>query len=243
MQDSRTLGQSNSRLKRGFDRVATALAIAAALGVWGCGGRPTSASVPPSSPPPTPISVTVTPNSVTVLRDSTQAFTAKVTGTSNTAVTWSLEESSGGTIDSAGLYTPPQSGAGTFYVIATSQANSAAFGVAAVTVPMPQITISPAAATLRPDGTRLFGATVSGLTNTAVNFTIQESAGGADQQRRTLYSAGCRRFLSCRRHQRRRNGGQRERYRYRDDLFQCIYVHHRESQRCARHAHRHLATE
>ena len=127
---------------------------------------------------PSLISVTVTPNSVTVLRDATQAFTAKVTGTTNTAVTWSVEESSGGTIDSAGLYTPPQNGAGTFHVVATSQANSAAVGAAVVTVPMPQVTIDPVVVTLHPDGTQTFAATVSGLTNPAVNFTIQESAGG-----------------------------------------------------------------
>jgi len=152
-----------------------ALTIAAAFGLWGCGGSSTSS---PAPTPPSLISVTVTPDSVTVLRDATQAFTAKITGTTNTAVTWSVEESSGGTIDSAGLYTPPQNGAGTFNVIATSQANSAAVGAAVVIVPMPQVTIDPAAVTLRPAGTRTFAATVSGLTNTAVNFTIQESAGG-----------------------------------------------------------------
>jgi hypothetical protein len=43
---------------------------------------------------------------------------------------------------------------------------------------MPQITISPVAATVHPGGTRTFAATVSGLTNTAINFTVQESAGG-----------------------------------------------------------------
>jgi Bacterial Ig-like domain (group 2)/Galactose oxidase, central domain/Kelch motif len=174
MQNSQTLGRSNSLMNPGFHRIAMALTIAAALGVWGCGGSSTSSS----SPPPSLINVTVTPNSVTVLRDSTQAFTAKVTGTTNTAVTWNVEESSGGTIDSAGLYTPPQNVAGTFHVIATSQANSAVAGAAAVIVPRPQVTIDPVAVTLRPDGTRTFAATVSGLTNTAVNFTIQESAGG-----------------------------------------------------------------
>jgi Bacterial Ig-like domain (group 2)/Kelch motif/Galactose oxidase, central domain len=174
MQNSQTLGRSNSFMKPGFHRITMALTIAAALGVWGCGGSSTSSS----SPPPSLISVTVTPNSVTVLRDATQAFTARVTGTTNAAVTWSVEESSGGTIDSAGLYTPPQNGAGTFHVRATSQANSAAASVAAVIVPMPQVTIDPVAATLRPGGTRAFAATVSGLTNTAVNFTIQEGAGG-----------------------------------------------------------------
>jgi Bacterial Ig-like domain (group 2)/Galactose oxidase, central domain/Kelch motif len=174
MENPRTLGRSNSFMKPGFHRIAMALTIAGALGVWGCGGSSTSSS----SLPPSRVSVTVTPNSVTVLRDATQAFTAKVTGTTNTAVTWSVEESSGGTIDSAGLYTPPQNGAGTFHVIATSQANSAAAGAVAVIVPRPLVTIDPVAVTLRPDGTQTFAATVSGLTNTAVNFTIQESAGG-----------------------------------------------------------------
>jgi N-acetylneuraminic acid mutarotase len=175
MQNSRTLGRSNSFMYSGFYRIAMALAIPAAFGLWGCGGSSTSSPAPAS---PSLIGVTVTPNSATVSRDATQPFTVKVTGTTNPAVTWSVEESSGGTIDSAGLYTPPQNGAGTFYVIATSQANPAASGAAAVTVPMPQITIDPVAATLRPDGTGTFAATVSGLTNMAVNFTIQESAGG-----------------------------------------------------------------
>ena len=175
MQSSRTIGRSNSFMHPGFRRIATALTLAAVFGLSGCGGS----STPSSSPPPPPlVSVTVTPNSVAVLRDATQAFTAKVTGTTNTAVTWSTQESSGGTIDSAGLYTPPQNGAGTFYVIATSQANPAATGAATVIVPMPQITIDPAVVSLHPGVTRTFAATVSGLTNTAVNFTVQQSAGG-----------------------------------------------------------------
>ena len=174
MQNSRTLGQTDAFMNPGFHRIAMALTIAAAFGLWGCGGSSTS-SPAPTAPS---ISVTVTPSTVTVLRDGTQAFTAKVTGTTNTAVTWSVQESPGGTIDSAGLYTPPQNGAGAFDVVATSQANSAAVGTAEVIVPMPQVTINPGVATLHPGGTRTFAATVSGLTNTAVNFTIQGSAGG-----------------------------------------------------------------
>ena len=175
MQNSPTLGRCHSFTTPEFRRISTALALAAVLAFFcGCGGN-SSPSVPSQ---PSVISVTVTPNSVTVLRDVTQTFTAKVTGTSNTAVTWSVEEGSGGTINSAGVYTPPQNGAGTFHVIATSQANSLVDGVAVAIVPMPQVTINPAAATLRPAGTRTFTATVAGLTNTAVNFTIQESVGG-----------------------------------------------------------------
>jgi hypothetical protein len=154
MQNPRTLGRSDSFMNPVSHWIAIALAMAALVGAWGCGGNSARSVVtePPS------VSVTVSPNSTTVLRDATQAFTAKVTGTTNTAVTWSVED--------------------TFHVIATSQANSAATGAAAVIVPMPQVTIAPVAVTVRPAGTQTFAATVSGLTNTAVKFTIQESVGG-----------------------------------------------------------------
>jgi hypothetical protein len=49
MQNSQTLGRSNSSMKPGFHRIAMALTIAAALGVWGCGGSSTSSPSPPPS--------------------------------------------------------------------------------------------------------------------------------------------------------------------------------------------------
>ena len=171
-----TLNRFSSFANATFHRIAVALAIVATFPLSGCSGGSSTSS--PALAPPSPISVSVTPDSVTVLRDTTQAFTAKVTGTTNTAVTWSVQGSSGGTIDSTGHYTPPQNGAGTFSVIATSQVNSAAIGAATVIVPMPQVTIDPVVTTLHPAATRTFAATVSGLTNTAVTFTIQESTGG-----------------------------------------------------------------
>ncbi|MFY9805298.1 MAG: kelch repeat-containing protein [Candidatus Acidiferrales bacterium] len=176
MQNPRALGRTNPFRTTKYQGIAMALAMAAALGGWGCGG--TSSSTPPPPPGPPALAVTVTPYSATVLKDETQAFAAKVSGTSNTAVTWSVQENSGGTIDSAGVYTPPANGTGTFHVIATSVANSAYYGVAVVTVPTAQITIDPAAATVHPGGMRTFTATVTGLNNTAANFTIQEAAGG-----------------------------------------------------------------
>lgn len=179
MQNSRNLGRSNPCMNSGLHRIAAVLMMALAIGESGCGGGATSSSAPPSAPPPAPtVSVTVTPSSATVFSGATQAFTAKVTGTTNSAVTWSVQASSGGTIDSAGLYTAAPNVGGSFLVIATSVANSADWGEAIVTVPMPQVTINPVTATLRPNGTQTFTATVSGLTNTAVNFTVQESDGG-----------------------------------------------------------------
>jgi hypothetical protein len=159
---------------------AIALAIAMVIGVWGCGGGSTYSSPPTSpTPPPAPlITVTVAPNSVTLLLSATQSFTATVTGTSNTAVTWSVQESFGGTIDSTGLYTAPQNSTGTFHVVATSQANPAAKGIAAVAVQQSQLTISPVDVMLPPGGTQAFTVGVAGLANTAVTWTIQETGGG-----------------------------------------------------------------
>ena len=174
-----TIGRAGLLRKVRFHPSAIALAIAAVIGFWGCGGGsvlPRSSTSPPT--PSASISVTVTPNSITLSPGTTQSFTATVTGTTNTAVTWSVQESAGGTIDSTGLYTAPQNSSGTFQVVATSQANPAAQGIATVVVPMPQVTISPAAVTLPPNGTQTFTATVAGFANTSVTWTIQETGGG-----------------------------------------------------------------
>jgi Divergent InlB B-repeat domain len=72
-----------------------------------CGGGPSSTSVAPPN-----VTVSVTPASATVQTGSTQQFSASVTGTSNTAVTWSVSDVTGGnqtvgTISSTGLYAAP----------------------------------------------------------------------------------------------------------------------------------------
>jgi len=135
-----------------------------------------------TSVPPPLISVTVTPNAATVLQGATQSFAATVTGTTNTAVTWSVQENGGGTIDGRGLYTAPTGTYGTFHVeaVATSQANSAfyASGIATVTVQQAQLTISPAVVTLAPGGVQIFTASVAGFPNANVTWTVQERGGG-----------------------------------------------------------------
>jgi hypothetical protein len=183
MQNSDALGRSRLLTDVRFTLSAIALVIAAVIGVWGCGGGSSYSSLPTPPTPPTPppaslIAVTVAPNSATLLLGATQAFTASVTGTTNTAVTWSVQESFGGTIDSTGLYTAPQNLTGTFYVMATSQADPAATGVAVVAVQQSQLTISPVTVAVPPGGTQLFTAGVAGLANTGVTWTIQETGGG-----------------------------------------------------------------
>jgi hypothetical protein len=180
MQYSRTIGRTRWLPKVRFHPRAIALAIAVVvMGFWGCGGgsAPPHSSTPTSTPSPS-INVTVTPNSITLSQGTTQSFTATVTGTTNTAVTWSVQEIVGGTIDSTGLYTAPQNSSGTFHVVATSLANPASMGIAAVTVSQSQLTISPAAVTLSPNGTQTFTASAVGFANNSVTWTVQEKGGG-----------------------------------------------------------------
>jgi len=88
-----------------------------------------------------PVSVTVTPATATVAINTTQPFSAMVSGTSNTLVTWSVSGtgcsgSDCGTINSSGLYSAPDSvpNPATVTVKATSSADPTKFGTATVTI-------------------------------------------------------------------------------------------------------------
>ena len=79
--------------------------FAAVMLVCGCGGAGVGTTPPV-------ISVAVAPTSASVRAGSTQAFTATVTGTSNTSVTWQVNNVTGGnstigTIDASGNYLAP----------------------------------------------------------------------------------------------------------------------------------------
>ena len=76
------------------------------------------------------IGVAIAPASVSLQVGGTQQFSATVTGTSNTAVTWSA---TGGTISSGGLYTAG-SLPGSYTVTATSVADSSKSASSAVTI-------------------------------------------------------------------------------------------------------------
>lgn len=81
------------------------------------------------------ITVTVSPATVSLNSLQQQQFTAAVTNTTNTAVTWSLNPSVG-SISSSGLYTPPAVivSQQTVTVIATSAADPTKNGTATVTL-------------------------------------------------------------------------------------------------------------
>ena len=79
---------------------------------------------------PSEVEVSVTPTSAELEPGDTQTFTATVTGSDNTTVSWS---STGGTINADGVFTAPDE-AGDYTVTATSQADPRAKGTATVTV-------------------------------------------------------------------------------------------------------------
>ncbi len=130
----------------------------------------------------TAVHVTVSPATATVQAGGQQTFTASVTGSANTAVTWTA---TGGTIASTGVYTAGAT-AGNFTVTATSVADPTKSATAAVTVQAVQISVSPSTATLQPGQTRQFTATVTGSSNTAVTW----SATGGTVTSSGLYTAG-----------------------------------------------------
>jgi Putative Ig domain len=78
------------------------------------------------------VQVALTPTSVTLLSNQNQQFTATVSGTSNTAVTWSA---AAGSVDGSGLYTAPAVTTQTNAIVtATSNADTSKSASATVTV-------------------------------------------------------------------------------------------------------------
>ena len=109
---------SNSRraAKPRFPALAILILLAPVACTLGCSGG-VGSSVIPSAPAPTPtpssVSITITPATSSVLLGNTQTFTPTVVGSTNTAVSWSVNSVPGGTpvtgtITAAGVYTAPQ---------------------------------------------------------------------------------------------------------------------------------------
>jgi hypothetical protein len=136
--------------------------------------------------PASEVSIFVQPKTVTLTIGETQPFTAKVTGSTNTGVDWSVEEGpEGGSITNTGIYTAPKA-EGTYHVIAVSKADPTKSDMAKATVlaePV-SIVIQPKTVNLDvislPLPTQQFTATVTGSNNKAVTWRVQEEeAGGA----------------------------------------------------------------
>jgi len=144
-----------------------------------------------------PVAVSVSPTTASVTTGAQQQFTATVTGTANTAVTWSVSGAgcSGaacGTISASGLYTAPATVPvpSTVTVTATSQADTTKTGKATVTIiPPVVVTLSPTTAKVIAGGQQKFTVTVTGTANTAVTWTIS-GAGCSGATCGTISAAG-----------------------------------------------------
>ena len=149
-----------------------------------CGGSSTPA---PNTTPP--IVVKISAASPSTYTTGTDQFKATVTGTTNTAVSWKIEEGAiGGTISATGLYKAPAK-AGIFHVIATSEADESSTANMPITVVPVTVKISAASNPTYPTGTDQFKATVTGTTNTAVSWRIWEGAIGGTISATGLYTA------------------------------------------------------
>lgn len=123
--------------------------------------------------------IALTPNSVSLTQSQNQAFAATVGGTSNAAVTWSLNPAVG-TMSAAGLYTAPVSviSSQTITVTATSVADSAVSANSIISlVPPVTVSLNPGSVTLTASQTQAFTATVANTSNTAVTWSLSPALG------------------------------------------------------------------
>lgn len=135
-----------------------------------------------------PVTVSLTPSSVSLLPSQNRTFTATVSGTSNTAVTWSINPALGSLVSGAttAVYVAPSTAQTTHSVTitATSMASPSKAATAVITLLQAiTVSLSPSTVSLAPSGTQQFAATVSGASNTAVTWSINPSVG-------TISSAG-----------------------------------------------------
>jgi len=111
---------------------APILALSCALLLAACGTATTG-----DEPAAAAVAVQVSPPTAQLAPDGAQAFSASVTGTADSRVTWSVREgTAGGSVSATGAYAAP-AGSGVFHVVATSVADPAVSAAAAVTVGTP----------------------------------------------------------------------------------------------------------
>jgi arylsulfate sulfotransferase len=157
-----------------------AIVLVQAILLSNCGSSSTSTEMSPSA-----VSVSVSSQSTSAVVGQTVQFTATVTGSSNTSVTWSVNgvasgNSSVGTITSSGMYTAPAvpPSPNTVAVQATSVADTAKMASLTLTIsnPAPQLSsISPAAMGIGGSNSAQVPATGTMLTLNGAGFTSQSA--------------------------------------------------------------------
>ena len=132
------------------------------------------------------VTISVMPSTPTVLPGATQQFTATVTNSSNTAVTWKLTQGGAactaacGTLNNATAnpvtYTPPTPAASlTITITATSAADTTKSASATITVPAITVSVMPTSAQVAISGFTTFTATVGNDgANKGVTWTLSQ---------------------------------------------------------------------
>jgi hypothetical protein len=126
-----------------------------------------------------PVSVAVAPTSITLGQSQTQAFTATVANSTDTAVSWSVNPSIG-TISATGLYTAPASitSPQTVTVTATSVASPSTSASATISLITPiTVSLNPASAKVSLAQSMTFTATVANTSNPSVTWSLSPSMG------------------------------------------------------------------
>jgi hypothetical protein len=122
----------------------------------------------------TAVTVSVTPPSATLAPKEAKQFTAKVLGSTNNQITWSIDPSDGssGTVTQSGHYVAPDSSAGKVAtIIARSVADPTKSGSASIKIE-PTVKVTPSAATVRVGQEQPFSAEVSGLSDRNVTWDL-----------------------------------------------------------------------
>jgi hypothetical protein len=142
-------------------------------------------------PAPAPVSVAVAPGTASLQTGTSQNFTATVTNTTNTTVSWQVNGVAGGnstvgTISSAGAYTAPSAvpSPATVTVTAVSAADPTKSGAALATITAPpppapvSVSVAPGTANLQTGASQSFTASVTNTSNAAVTWQVNGVAGG-----------------------------------------------------------------
>ncbi len=170
-------------------KIITALSALAFISVIlsSCSGGPQSTG-------PGIIVVTVSPGSVTLAAGATQQFTAIVSGTTNSKVTWQVNGAAGGnstigTISSGGLYTAPATIPGASITVTAVSAADATVSASAIVNFTQSITLSlaPTASSVPVNGSQLFTVTISGAPGGA-SLALAWSVNGIPSGNNTLGS-------------------------------------------------------
>ncbi len=124
--------------------------------------------------------VTVTPATASISAGQTQQFGAAATDSSGSALTgktfsWTSSDTGVATVDGTGKATAVAAGTATITATSDGVNGTAALTVTAAAV---AVSISPTSASVQTSATQQFTASVTGSTNTAVNWSVNGTAGG-----------------------------------------------------------------